>query len=86
MIAAQDAPPRLGEIECSYSTIVGPCPAMRTSDMGQERRFERRLVCSGFPRQADIAGGSRHVSNVPLNEPALAGGARGAVGRLGLPQ
>src|SRR5437016_4263535 len=36
MIAAQDAPPRLGEIECSYSTIVGPCPAMRTSEMGQK--------------------------------------------------
>jgi hypothetical protein len=38
MIAAQDAPPRLGEIECSYSTIVSPCPAMRTSEMGHERR------------------------------------------------
>jgi len=37
MIAAQDAPPRLGEIECSYRTIVGSCPAMRTSEMGQFR-------------------------------------------------
>jgi hypothetical protein len=26
VLAAQDAPPRLGEIECSYSTIVGRCP------------------------------------------------------------
>src|SRR5229473_1520430 len=39
MIAAQDAPPRLGEIECLYSTIVGPCPAMRTSEMGQDSDF-----------------------------------------------
>jgi len=50
MIAAQDAPPRLGEIECSYSTIVGPCPAMRTSEMGQSRRFDRSPVTSGLPR------------------------------------
>jgi hypothetical protein len=39
MIAAQDAPPRLGEVECSYSTIVGPCPAMRTSETGQSRHL-----------------------------------------------
>jgi hypothetical protein len=33
VLAAQDAPPRLGEIECSYSRIVGRCPAMPTSEM-----------------------------------------------------
>src|SRR6266550_1270637 len=43
MIAAQDAPPRLGEIECSYSTIVGPCPAIRTSEMGPGCVKTRRL-------------------------------------------
>jgi hypothetical protein len=35
VLAAQDAPPGLGEIECSYSTIVGRCPAMPKSEMGQ---------------------------------------------------
>jgi hypothetical protein len=35
VLVAQD-PPRgwLGEIECSYSTIVGRCSAMPTSEMG----------------------------------------------------
>ena len=36
VLAAQDAPPRLGEIECSYSTIVGRCPAMPMSEMGAD--------------------------------------------------
>jgi hypothetical protein len=27
VLAAQDAPPMLGEFECSYSRIVGRCPA-----------------------------------------------------------
>ena len=31
---AQDAPPGLGEIDCSCSTIVGRCPAMPTSGLG----------------------------------------------------
>ena len=34
VLAAQDAPPRLGEIEWLYSTIVGRCPAMPKSEMG----------------------------------------------------
>jgi hypothetical protein len=50
MIAAQDAPPRPGEVQCSYSKIVGPCPAMRTSEMGHSRRFGRTTSTSGPPR------------------------------------
>src|SRR4029077_5156776 len=48
MIAAQDAPPRLGEIECSYNTIAGPCPAMRTSEMGQNRKSSMRAYVFRF--------------------------------------
>ena len=39
VLAAQDRTPGLGEIECSYSTIVGRCPAMPTSETGQKRRL-----------------------------------------------
>jgi uncharacterized protein YbjT (DUF2867 family) len=41
--------PRLGEIECSYSTIVGRCPAMPTSEMGQGPKVSAgaNLVWSG---------------------------------------
>jgi len=37
----------------------------RMSAEGQKRRFERPLVTSGFPRQADIRGVRRYVSKVP---------------------
>jgi hypothetical protein len=37
VLAAQDAPPGLGETECSYSTIVGRCPDMPTSETGLGR-------------------------------------------------
>jgi hypothetical protein len=39
VLAAQDAPPEpgLGKIKCSYSTIVGRCPDMPTSETGQTR-------------------------------------------------
>jgi hypothetical protein len=38
VLAAQDAPPGLGEIEFSYSRIVGRCPAMPTSEMGLTKK------------------------------------------------
>jgi hypothetical protein len=50
VLAAQDAPPGLGEIECSYSRIVGRCPAMLLSETGQSRRSGRTLIASGLPR------------------------------------
>ena len=40
VLSAQDAPPGLGEIERSYSTIVGRCPAMPTSEWGQTQKSE----------------------------------------------
>jgi hypothetical protein len=36
------------------------------SQMGQKRRFDRRLVTSGLPRLADIFRVRRHVSKVPI--------------------
>ena len=42
VLAAQDAPPGLGEIECSYSTIVSRCLAMPTSEMGQKAKYSSR--------------------------------------------
>src|SRR4029453_16535302 len=65
MIAAQDAPPRLGEIECSYSTLMGPCPAMRASEMGQKRRLTHAPTTSSLHRKADIFSVHRHVSKGP---------------------
>jgi len=50
VLAAQDTPPGLGEIECSYSTIVGRCPAMPMSETGQKRRFGCAPITSGPPR------------------------------------
>ena len=38
VLAAQDAPPGLGEIEWLYSTIVGRCPAMPMSEMGHRTK------------------------------------------------
>ena len=49
VLAAQDAPRGLGEIECPYSRIVGRCLAMPTSAMGQSRRPDRALITSGIP-------------------------------------
>ena len=53
VLAAQDAPPGLGEIEWLYSRIVGRCPAMPMSEMGQKRRLRSPPITSGLPRQAD---------------------------------
>jgi hypothetical protein len=50
VLAAQGAPPRLGEIQCSYSRIVGRCPAKLTSETGHSRRFDRTTATSGLPR------------------------------------
>jgi hypothetical protein len=33
----------------------------RTSQMGQERRFDSRSITSDLPRSTDILGGSRHA-------------------------
>src|SRR5437899_1440605 len=68
MIAAQDAPPRLGEIECSYSTIVGPCPAMRTSEMGQSRWFGDVRATSALPLIADARCEDQQVRKVPTTD------------------
>jgi len=38
VLAAQDAPPGLGKLN---STIVGRCPAMLLSEMGQTRKWPR---------------------------------------------
>jgi hypothetical protein len=39
MVAAQDAPPGLGELNVLYSTIVDRCSAMPTSEMGHEETW-----------------------------------------------
>jgi hypothetical protein len=38
VIAAEGAPPGLGEIEYLHSRIVGRCPAMLMSETGQNRK------------------------------------------------
>jgi hypothetical protein len=68
VLSAQDAPPGLGEIERSYSTIVGRCPAMPTSESGQSRRFDPLPATSGLPRTTDIIRPARLVRNVPMPE------------------
>ena len=40
VLAAQDPPPGLGEIEWLYSRIVGRCPAMPMSETGQKAEVE----------------------------------------------
>src|SRR5947207_10968359 len=50
VLAAQDAPPKsLGKLNWLYSSIVGRCPAMPMSEMGQSRRFGTPLFTSGLP-------------------------------------
>ena len=46
------------------------------SATGQKRRFDRRPVTSGLPRQADLFRVGRHVSKVPKSEVGLASAAR----------
>jgi len=65
VLAAQDAPPGLGEIECSYSTIVGRCPAMPKSEMGPKRKCPGSRGTSVLPSGADIVSLPRHVRLVP---------------------
>jgi len=36
------------------------------SELGQKRRFDRRLVTSGLPGSTDIRRARRHVSKVPM--------------------
>src|SRR5882757_266867 len=55
------------------------------SALGQSRRFGDVRASSALALKADIHHKARHVSKVPKNEPASAGGAGGAVGRLRLP-
>jgi hypothetical protein len=50
VLAAQDAPPGLGEIVWLYSRIVGRCPAMLLSETGQSRPSSRALIASGVSR------------------------------------
>src|SRR5260221_448794 len=43
VLAAQDAPPKsLGKLNWLYSSIVGRCPAMPMSEMGQKAKYSRR--------------------------------------------
>jgi hypothetical protein len=60
------------------------CASM--SALGQSRRFNDVRVTSALPLIADLCRKDRHVRKVPMNEPASAGRAGGAVGRLRLPQ
>jgi hypothetical protein len=46
VLAAQDAPPMLGEFECSYSRIVGRCPADTNVRVGS--------IASVWPRTDDF--------------------------------
>ena len=48
VLAAQDAPPKLGEIEWLYSRIVGRCPAMPMSEVGQTRKSSLRAYVFRF--------------------------------------
>jgi hypothetical protein len=53
VLAAQDAPPGLGEIDCSYSTIVGRCPAMPTVRNGSNSDTS---ICSHRVRSSPNTG------------------------------
>jgi hypothetical protein len=55
------------------------------SEMGQKRKSRPAILTSVLPSTADIRQRGGHVRKVPVNEPASAGRAGGAVGRLGLP-
>jgi hypothetical protein len=55
VLSAQDAPPGHGEIERSYSTIVGRCPAMPTSESGQTQKSGRATGQSALPSRTDVA-------------------------------
>ena len=46
------------------------------------RRTQYEYMFSAFLSNSDIARCSRHVSNVPKNEPALAGRRGGELGRV----
>jgi hypothetical protein len=50
VLAAQDATPGLGEIECSCSTIVGRCPAMLMSETGQNGSVRARAARLFYPQ------------------------------------
>jgi len=73
-----------GEPEMAINQPQMPIRAMSAS--GQSRRFGDVRASSALALKADIHHKARHVSKVPMNEPARAGGAGGAVGRLRLPQ
>jgi hypothetical protein len=49
VLAAQDAPLDSGKLKCSYSTIVGRCPAMLMSDMDHSRPKRDVRCISAFP-------------------------------------
>ncbi len=51
-----------------------------TSEMGQKRRFDRRPVTSGLPREADTPSDRQHFSKVP--RPEVKNLIRSARGRL----
>jgi hypothetical protein len=53
--------------------------------LGQTRKSGDAILTSVLPSTADIRQRGGHVRKVPKNEPASAGRAGGAVGRLGLP-
>src|SRR5258705_8210169 len=52
VIAAQGAPPGLGEIEYLHSRIVGRCPAMLMSETGQNRKSSMRAYVFRFPPES----------------------------------
>jgi hypothetical protein len=49
VLSAQDAPPGLGETQCSYTTIADQCPAVPASEVGHSRLFDRTTATSGLP-------------------------------------
>src|SRR5229473_1431043 len=67
VLDAQDGPPGQGEIECSYSTIVGRCPAM-LKFTGQMRNTPCEQMFSASPPHSDIARYDRHFAFVPQAE------------------
>jgi hypothetical protein len=70
VLAAQDATPGLGEIECSCSTIVGRCPAMLMFETGQKWKCPGSRGTSVLPSGADIVSLLRHVRLVPRHKVA----------------
>jgi hypothetical protein len=74
VIAAQGAPPGLGEIEYLHSRIVGRCPAMLMSETGQKAKYSLRADVFRFAPESGL---KSDIAPCPKSAMSGHGGARG---------